>query len=282
MPPQLKKRRLVAILCVVVLATAFIYKGTLPEEAIETSALAGKIDHERLRRTILDLQSMGERASWENQARTSRYLQVRLETMGLRYEVQTYSHEGKSWENVVATFPGTNHSDKKILAVAHYDSKNWISGSQCPGADDNATGVAVLLEIAKLLEEVPHGHTVQLVFFSNEEYGRPGSVAFARKAREEQEDIRGVINVDIVGYNDTWAILSREVFDVLGGEFTLKRKAKMLGKMAFNLITSVGNGSKNLKLVARSEDAYVIPDEIDNERTKGLNSVKWIVGDVCA
>ena len=68
MPPQLKKRRLVAILFVVVLATAFIYKGTLPEEAIETSALAGKIDHERLRRTILDLQSMGERASWENQA----------------------------------------------------------------------------------------------------------------------------------------------------------------------------------------------------------------------
>jgi penicillin-insensitive murein endopeptidase len=101
--------------------------------------------------------------------------------------------------NVVAE-PGVSAADAELLVIgAHYDT---VPGS--PGADDNASGVAALLEIARLL--APYGNLpVRLVAFTNEEapLGRTderGSLVAARASRERGEKLRGMISLESIGY----------------------------------------------------------------------------------
>lgn len=250
------------------------------EQTYSSSTFAG-MRKRRLERIILELQDMGERASWEKQRATSRYLQSYIRQRGFYPEVQTYDFNGRTWENIMVTFPGSNPNDSRILVVAHYDSTNRAGGQEAPGADDNASGVAALLEVAEVLRERTHQNTVQLVFFSNEENGRAGSRAFARKLKEEQTDVRGVLNVDIIGYNDPKAIFSGEVLKVLGMGLPLKLRAKMLAKMSHNRFTHWFNGSSMLKVVAREQDRHLIPGGSEAKREIGENTVRWMIGDIC-
>ena len=111
--------------------------------------------------------------------------------------------------NVVATLEkkGGYSSDKIILICAHYDSKastekdwDWLT-SQAPGADDNATGVAVMLEAARILRWNNHAHTIRFVALDGEEVGLQGSKYHASQANSHAENIVAIINVDMVGYN---------------------------------------------------------------------------------
>jgi len=82
-----------------------------------------------------------------------------------------------------------------IVIGAHYDT---VPGS--PGADDNATGVAVLLELAREIASGPLKYPVQLVAFDMEEYGYLGSSHHAAKYKQQQESIRLMISLEMVGY----------------------------------------------------------------------------------
>ncbi|MEG3899758.1 MULTISPECIES: M28 family peptidase [unclassified Microcoleus] len=82
-----------------------------------------------------------------------------------------------------------------IVIGAHYDTVPGI-----PGADDNATGVAVLLELAKAIASGPLKYPVQLVAFDMEEYGCFGSSHHAAKYKQQQESIRLMISLEMLGY----------------------------------------------------------------------------------
>ena len=82
-----------------------------------------------------------------------------------------------------------------IVIGAHYDT---VPGS--PGADDNATGVAVLLELARDIASRPLKYPVQLVAFDMEEYGYLGSSHHAAKYKQQQESIRLMISLEMLGY----------------------------------------------------------------------------------
>ncbi len=93
-------------------------------------------------------------------------------------------------------------SDKVILVCAHYDSRMEDledKNSRAPGADDNASGVAVILEIARLISNLKLEKTVQLVFFSGEEQGLWGSKHYARQLKDDNVDLHRLINLDMVG-----------------------------------------------------------------------------------
>jgi Zn-dependent M28 family amino/carboxypeptidase len=79
--------------------------------------------------------------------------------------------------------------------VAHYDTKPGT-----PGADDNASAVAAMLEIARLLGRGRFERTLQFVGFTLEEYGYQGSRRFARQARREGRQIVGVLDLEMVGF----------------------------------------------------------------------------------
>jgi Zn-dependent M28 family amino/carboxypeptidase len=83
-----------------------------------------------------------------------------------------------------------------------------------------------VLEIGRILREISPDSTVKLGVFSNEEKGRAGSKHFARKAHEQDSNIRGVINLDIIGYNDPMGSVSYRDSEVGGMMAAIKLRLK--------------------------------------------------------
>jgi aminopeptidase N len=120
--------------------------------------------------------------------------------------------EGKpvATQNVVGVLPGkrADWSNQSIIVSAHYDhlGRGWpdvrdaFRGQVHPGADDNASGVAVMLELARnLAAETGGSRTIVFVAFSAEECGRLGSQHYVAHPRFPSAEIRGVVNLDTVG-----------------------------------------------------------------------------------
>jgi len=105
-------------------------------------------------------------------------------------------------KNVVVQIPGLVDPGKIVVLGAHYDSIN-LSGSAlaAPGADDNASGSAALLELARVLKSAgPFEHTIRMIWFSAEEFGLIGSDAAAALSKSGGEQILGMLNMDMVAY----------------------------------------------------------------------------------
>jgi len=111
--------------------------------------------------------------------------------------------------NVVATKDGYGDSSRVIIVGGHYDSApcDWQT-LEGPGADDNASGVAGTLEIARILAEVPLYDTVKIILFSCEEWSLQGSRHYANEADNQGMDIELMINLDMIGN------LSDSIWDV--------------------------------------------------------------------
>ena len=90
---------------------------------------------------------------------------------------------------------GWTSPDRVFILGAHYDT---VPGS--PGADDNASGIAVLLEVARNIQTVPLGSTVRLIAFSLEEYDYIGSTHYVEGLRKGEEKILGMISLEMVGF----------------------------------------------------------------------------------
>ena len=132
-----------------------------------------------------------------NQFRRSPRLEVELE-------------EFRGLKNVVARLPARHGStsDRIFILCAHYDSianrdnAGWNPLiSEAPGANDNATGVAAMLEIAHLLSRYDYNHELQFIALDGGEIGRQGSLHHAKEASQAGENIVLVINIDMIGFN---------------------------------------------------------------------------------
>ncbi|MFB3926085.1 MAG: M20/M25/M40 family metallo-hydrolase [Syntrophales bacterium] len=128
------------------------------------------------------------------------YIETVLRDSGIPYSLQTYSFEGKTYSNVIVTIAGKIRSAEVVIFGAHYDS---VLGT--PGADDNASGVSILLEMCRALRSFSPGRTLKLVFFALEEHPifhteNMGSYVYAAWARESTEDIRAMVALEMLGY----------------------------------------------------------------------------------
>lgn len=120
--------------------------------------------------------------------------------------------------NVVATLPGTTQKDQQIIICGHYDSLNvirkkdavpgsgdttdWVATADAipaPGVSDNASGVALVLELARLMSQHEWPKTLVFIAFSGEEQGLFGSRGYAKAAKDANRTIAGVFNSDIIG-----------------------------------------------------------------------------------
>ena len=102
---------------------------------------------------------------------------------------------------VLVTIPGTK-GEREILLSAHIDTRVadvMDSTAFAPGANDDGSGLACLLEVVRILSEIPLEQTVKCMFVSGEEQGLNGSTFFAAKAKEEQWPILAMINNDMIG-----------------------------------------------------------------------------------
>lgn len=127
------------------------------------------------------------------------YIREELAQFG-SVEIHTSKVAGKISKNLILNLPPQPESESlsPILIGAHYDA---VPGT--PGADDNATGVAVLLELARMFAAEPTRYPLRLVAFDLEEYGLLGSTEYAAKLSQEQQQLRLMISLEMLGYCDS-------------------------------------------------------------------------------
>lgn len=145
---------------------------------------------------------VGERNAfrYQNLERSRRYIEKALSETGYEVTRDLYRVNGRDYYNVVARKAGTRSSEKILVVGAHYDTAEGT-----PGADDNASGVAVLLELARLAYRSPSRMSLRFVAFTLEEppYFRSaymGSRVHARKAKERKDGLVGMVSLEMVGY----------------------------------------------------------------------------------
>jgi Zn-dependent M28 family amino/carboxypeptidase len=126
------------------------------------------------------------------------YIETQLQQYGnvIRHEF-TYAPKGRLHQNLVLDLPAKPGSAAKpaIVIGAHYDG---VPGT--PGADDNATGVAVLLELARAIAQHPLRYPVRLIAFDLEEYGMVGSTAYAQELLDQEQPLRLMLSLEMLGY----------------------------------------------------------------------------------
>ncbi|MCD4688305.1 MAG: M28 family peptidase [Desulfuromonadaceae bacterium] len=136
--------------------------------------------------------------------RAALYIETNLQDYGYEVGHHCFFDNGKEYRNLNAPQPGTVARQPKLLIVAHYDT---VSNS--PGADDNASGVAVLLELARVFAEASLHMTVEFIAVNLEENEREtepkgrglrGSRALAQHAREQEWNLAGVVVLESVAY----------------------------------------------------------------------------------
>jgi Zn-dependent M28 family amino/carboxypeptidase len=136
------------------------------------------------------------------------YIREQLRQWGT-VEIDDFAVRGRIHHNLILDLPplnpplakGGKQENLPIVIGAHYDT---VPGT--PGADDNATGVAVLLELARVLALQPLKYPVQLVAFDMEEAGCWGSRHYAAKCKQQQQSIRLMIALEMLGYCGLCAI----------------------------------------------------------------------------
>ena len=132
--------------------------------------------------------------------RAAAYIRRSWEDAGYAVGVQRYAVEGTECENLSAAAAGGRDPREIIIIGAHYDT---VPGS--PGANDNCSAVAAMLEISRMMVEGAPGRTVRFVAFANEEppfFGTDfmGSRVYARACRERGEEIVAMMSLETIGY----------------------------------------------------------------------------------
>jgi acetylornithine deacetylase/succinyl-diaminopimelate desuccinylase-like protein len=113
---------------------------------------------------------------------------------------QEYQARGKRFANIEAEITGQDYPQDIVIIGAHYDT---VRGS--PGANDNASGIAALLTLARSFFDKRISRTLRFVAFTNEERPflrttRMGSRVYARRCREHEENIIGMLSLETIGY----------------------------------------------------------------------------------
>lgn len=133
---------------------------------------------------------------------------------GTSWQSQTRNLPSGAWKqlnSVVATKPGAI-SDDQVVICGHYDSISEDPYNLAPGADDNASGAAAVLEAARVMAAYPYERTIKFICFAGEERGPYGSGAYVDSVRQAGDVIIGALNLDMIGYVDA----APENVDVIG------------------------------------------------------------------
>lgn len=170
----------------------------------DTKGAISGISRERLKTNVRAVE--GLRHGWENPAQLeerARFIEDTFHALGLEVESQEVPFCGRRYRNIIGSLRSDKDDEGMLLLGAHYDAA-WES----PGADDNASGMAIMLETARVLAPLKAGRTLQFAAFTLEE-PQPqtlrfliGSEHFARMARRQKHRYDAVIILESVGYTD--------------------------------------------------------------------------------
>ncbi|HSW56675.1 MAG TPA: M20/M25/M40 family metallo-hydrolase [Ignavibacteriaceae bacterium] len=124
------------------------------------------------------------------------YIKQKLNSYGLVTYDQNFSSTGR---NVYGVQLGTVYPNKEYIICAHYD--DMPSGATAPGADDNASGTAAVIEAARIFTQYNSKYTIIYALWDEEEQGLVGSAYYAQQAALAGDSIMGVINMDMIAWD---------------------------------------------------------------------------------
>jgi Zn-dependent M28 family amino/carboxypeptidase len=135
-----------------------------------------------------------------NLSRAAEFIEKEFSSLGMEIESQVYGTYSTRVKNLIVEKRGRNTAKPLIIIGAHYDT-----AVDTPGADDNASGVAGLLELARLLREYPNERTIQFVAFTLEEppyfnTAKMGSHVYAKRLKVDRTSVQLMISLEMIGY----------------------------------------------------------------------------------
>ena len=174
---------------------------TVTEEDVRVREFMDQVSIENLTSTVEYLQAYESRYyNSENAYDAANWILGNFDEMGVleteQFPVEFYGNP--SAPNVIAIQYGTKYPDEYVVCGSHFDSYSY--SGMCPGADDNATGVAAVLETARILTQYSFERSIIYCSFSTEEVGLIGSAAYAEYCADMDMNVVGYFNNDMNGY----------------------------------------------------------------------------------
>ena len=181
----------------------------ITEENALIREMMNQVSMDSLEATVQHLQDYQNRM-WNSQNAfdASDWIAGRMAALGLEVEQQpfyasTWTGSGQAAPNVIGIQRGTLYPDVYVVCGSHFDSFSYeamYGGGTCPGADDNATGVASVLESARIMTQYEFEYSIVYCAYGCEEMGLYGSEAYASRCQQEGMQIVGYFNNDMNGY----------------------------------------------------------------------------------
>jgi len=191
-------KKLYRTISILLTICALLLSETHCSQADVISALVGEVNSDALLGTLTFLTLYSSRYSYEAQEEVLAFIAAGLDDAGSVIRFHEYDYAGQTWHNLVATVPADASLDPvepHLVVGAHIDSV-----AAGPGADDNASGVAAVMEAARVLAGAPLNIRIDFVFFTLEERGCIGSSNYAADARTTGEAIAAMIAVDMIAF----------------------------------------------------------------------------------
>lgn len=165
------------------------------KQNFDIQALVEEVDSLRLRDDLAFVEGIRHRVTGLTHLNAVRdELRQHFDQLGLALSEQTFTYLGATGRNIIGTLSGTGTSEKVVIVDAHYDTVN-----NSPGADDNGSGVAGVMEVARILSRYPSKKTLRYIGFDMEEDGLRGSLAYVGSL-PPNEQVEGVFNFEMIGY----------------------------------------------------------------------------------
>lgn len=177
--------------------------------------LAGKLESDALWQNELDLVGFGTRFTFrEENLAAADWLLEKLSSFGLEVEfADDYSFAGRLIRNVVGTLRGTVEPERVVVLSAHFDTILFPSELNtyidAPGADDNTTSDATVLECARVLSQYRPNYTIKFVLLSGEEQCMLGSEYLFTKWIDDGMNVVANVNLDCLGWSDDGSLKIR-------------------------------------------------------------------------
>ncbi len=224
--------------------------GTRPTYQIANQALVtpllAQMDEQHLAATIAGLTAFVNRYySSPHGAEAANWLSRTWADIAARHSiisVAQFAHAGYGQRSVIATIAGSDKASEVIVLGAHLDSINLSSdraGAAAPGADDDASGVAGLTEVLRVLAAANYRprRTIKLIGYAAEEVGLRGSQDIAREFKNNKVDVVGVLQLDMTNFKGS----ARDVY--LISDYTDGEQNRFLEKLVAAYLPGVSVGS---------------------------------------
>lgn len=149
--------------------------------------------------------TIGERnmIAYQPLLQAAQYIEGKFKALGYEVKSQEYLVQMRKVRNLIVEIPGGARANEIVVIGAHYDTVY-----DCPGADDNTSGIAGLLDLARVLKNYHPSRTIRLVAFVNEEpphfqTNEMGSLVYAKEAHRRKDNIVAAISLETIGmYSD--------------------------------------------------------------------------------